>query len=424
MARPTFDSCGIIQQPKCTGQAGDFQVNTLQGINQMGYFSDLSMSIHEGPQISELDKNVCEKCVVDKSLKLLVNKNLSSKNCDYCGEESEDLYIAAPFNIIMQRIYESVSKEYSDAQDVDMPWVDGNWLVDRLYIQEVLMDFDPGWDGQLFEDIADCFDPNTYWVKHSDGDWSIDDPSDTLIYGWDSFKNQVLTKTRYLFLAESEEEYSSGRPDYIPIASMLDALGNTCIKENLVTVVPAGTEFYRVRHASKQDRFTKFSEMGVPPVGVASAGRMNPAGISYLYIAYQKETAEKEVLECSKRWFTAKFRSKVDIQLIDFSVLPDVPSIFEPELYENRHNRYFLHAFINDLTAPISKDGKEHVDYIPTQIVSEYFRYKFKGETGEGVQGIKYPSVKDQGGINLAIFSSSNEELEEIFELLQIEECS
>jgi hypothetical protein len=88
----------------------------------------------------------------------------------------------------------------------------------------------------------------------------------------------------------------------------------------------------------------------------------------------------------------------------------------------SRHNRYFLHKFINDLVAPVSKDGREHVDYVPTQIVSEYFRYKFKSEKGSGIKGIKYPSVKDSGGTNLAVFSSNNDELEGVFELLQIEE--
>ncbi len=393
-----------------------------QGINYMGYFSDLSISMHEEPQISELDKNVCAECVQDEALELLVNENLTSNVCDYCEEKHEKSLIAAPFNTIMQRIYESVSKEYSDAQDVGMPWVEKDWLVEQSYIQEVLMDFDPGWDVQFCEDVAGCFDPNTYCVKHSDGDWSISNPSDTLMYGWDNFKSQVLTKTRYLFLAEPEDEFSSGRSDYIPIASMLDALGKTCIKENLVTIVPSDTEFYRVRQASKNDRFTTFSEMGVPPVGVASAGRMNPAGISYLYLAYQKETAEKEVFEYSERWFTAKYRSIVDIPIIDFSVIPDVPSVFEPQQYESRHNRYFLHAFINDLTSPVLKDGKEHIDYVPTQIVSEFFRYKFKDQNDVGIQGIKYPSVKDQGGANLAVFSSNNEMLEGIFELIQIDE--
>ncbi|MGB1239679.1 MAG: RES family NAD+ phosphorylase, partial [Pseudomonadales bacterium] len=194
--------------------------------------------------------------------------------------------------------------------------------------------------------------------------------------------------------------------------------------EKMVTVISAGTEFYRVRHASPKEQFSTFSEMGVPPVGNASAGRMNPAGISYLYVAYQKETAEKEVLEWSKRWFTAKYKTKVDIPIIDFSVAPSIPSIFEPELYKSRHNSYFLNAFIKDLIAPVSKDGKEHVDYVPTQIVSEYFRYRFKDENGNGVMGLKYPSVKDKNGTNIAVFSSNNEDLEEMFELLEIQECS
>ncbi|OBU35996.1 RES domain-containing protein [Photobacterium phosphoreum] len=390
----------------------------------MGYFSDLSILMNEGPQLTELDKNVCIECVVDAALQNLVEKNLTSRTCDYCGEENDVTAIAAPFNTVMNRICESVLKEYSDAQNVDMPWVEKEWLVDETYIEEVLMEFDPGWDSTFSEDVVGCFDPSTYWVRHSDGDWSVSDPSDTLMYGWGSFKEQVLTKTRYLFLAEPEDEFSSGRPDYIPIASMLDALGNTCIKESMVTVIPAGTEFFRVRHAAAKERFTTFSEMGVPPVGVASAGRMNPAGISYLYLAYQKETAEKEVLEWSKRWFTAKYKTKVDIPIIDFSIAPSVPSVFEPELYESRHNRYFLHAIIKDLIAPVSKDGKEHVDYVPTQIVSEYFRYKFKDESGNGIMGLKYPSVKDDTGTNIAVFSSDNEELEQMFELLEIREYS
>jgi hypothetical protein len=390
----------------------------------MGHFSDLSISMNEGPQLSELDKNVCSECVVDSALQYLVQEKLTSGLCDYCGDENDESLIAAPFNAVMLRIYESVSKEFSDAQDVNMPWVEKEWLTAQTYIQEILMEFDPGWDSKFSEDVTDCFDPSTYWVRHSDGDWSISDPSDTLMYGWESFKNQVLTKTRYLFLAEPEDEFSAGRTDYIPIASMLDALGNTCIKENMVMVIPSGTEFYRVRHASKKEHFSTFSEMGVPPVGVASAGRMNPAGISYLYLAYQKETAEKEVLEWSKRWFIAKYRTRVDIPIIDFSVATSIPSIFEPELYESRHNRYFLHEFIKDLIAPVSKDGKEHVDYVPTQIVSEYFRYKFKDERSNGVMGLKYPSVKDDAGTNIAIFSSNNEDLEEMLELIEIQECS
>lgn len=58
---------------------------------------------------------------------------------------------------------------------------------------------------------------------------------------------------------------------------MLTALGSICEKENLLSVRPAN---------SNKEVFSLFLYMGVPLVGSASAGRMNPAGISYFYVAY------------------------------------------------------------------------------------------------------------------------------------------
>lgn len=393
----------------------------------MGHFSDLAISMNEGPQLTERETYVCEDCVADDALQELVRENLASNVCSYCGDENEDgEVLAAPFDVIMLRIYESVSKYYSDAQDTSMPRVDKDWLVDQTYTGIMLMEFDPGWEASFSEDVSNSFDSSAYWVEHVDGDWAIENPSHALSYGWKSFKEQVLTKTRYLFLAEPEEEHSSGRPDYIPIATMLDALGSVCKSENLISTVPAGTEFFRVRHASKQaskqESFSCFSEMGVPPIGDANAGRMNPAGISYFYVGYDQVTAEKEVLDWSKHWFVAKYVIKEEMTVIDFSWLPKIPSLFEPDLYESRHNGFFLHEFTSDLVEPVSKDGREHVDYVPTQIVSEYFRHRFFSATGDKVLGIKYPSVKNEGGLNLAVFSSSNEELESLFELQDISE--
>lgn len=394
----------------------------------MGYFSELQIAINEGPQITKLNKNICSDCVVDDALRVLVNQKLTSVTCDYCGEDGEDGeggFIATPFDFVMERIYESVIKEFSDAQDVQVPWIEGEWFLAQKYTDTVLEYFDPGWGDDFLEDIAQCFEPNIYWVKHSEGDWSIEDPSKTLQYGWSRFKEQVLTKTRYLFMLEASDEQQESRLDHIPIAKMLDALGVVCREENLVKTVPAGTEFFRVRSAKSNEVFTEFSELGVPPVGKAGSGRMNPGGISYLYLAYSQDTAEKETLTWGKKvkkWYVAKFNSKVDLQIIDFSQMPLIPSLFEPNKYESRHNRYFLHDFIDDLIKPVKKDEKEHVDYVPTQIVSEYFRHEFKIDDSKGIIGIRYPSVKDEGGTNLAVFSSCNDELKKIFGLLEISE--
>lgn len=392
----------------------------------MGYWSEKMISDIEGPSLIELDKNVCQDCVTDPALSVLVSKNLNSEKCDYCGDIGESGNIAAPFDVILSRIYDSIRTEYGDAQDVNTPWVDGDWLAPEIYIDEIVSEYDPGWGAKFLQDVCDCLNVNIRWVKHSQDDWVLSDPSDVLMYGWEAFKKQVIEKTRYLFLSEPIDESQDGHPDYIPINQMLDELGNICISEGMVRVVPAGTEFYRVRHASHGVTFSTFSELGVPPIGKASSGRMNPAGIPYLYIAQDAETACREVLTWTNLtdWYVAKYRLKKDIKIIDFLEAPEPPSFFEPDNYNSRHVCCFIRNLAHDFTKPVEKDSKEHVDYVPTQIVSEYFRYRFKDSAGDGVFGLKYPSVRKDGGVNFALFSSCNDELQEVLESVSVEEHS
>lgn len=382
--------------------------------------------MHESPQLSGLNKSICADCVLDSSLANLVATNLSSNSCSYCGEKNEegDL-IAAPYNVVMERIYDSIFQHYADAQDVGMPWVEKEWLISETNISEIIWDFDPGWCGEFCEDLINSSDASLYLVEHVKNDWSVESSSSALSYGWSAFKNQVLYKTRYLFLSEPEDEFSSGRPDYIPVSNMLNALGALCNAEKLITIIPAGTEFYRVRvNTQEGEEFKKFSNVGVAPKGIANAGRMNPAGISYFYLAYEQATAEKEVITDATEWSIAKFKLLKDIQVIDFVDLPRIPSIFEPEKYDVRQNMLFLHSFVDELTLPVSKDGREHVEYVPTQIVSEYFRFRFQTENAQPILGLRYHSVKNPAGVNIAIFDSENASLQELFELVSIKRTS
>jgi len=90
-----------------------------------GHFSDLAISMNEGPQLTQRETFACENCVEDRALQQLVRGHLASNVCSYCGDNNDDgEVLAAPFDVIMLRIYESVSKYYADAQDTDMPWVE------------------------------------------------------------------------------------------------------------------------------------------------------------------------------------------------------------------------------------------------------------------------------------------------------------
>lgn len=385
----------------------------------MGYFSDLAISMNEGPNITERDTFVCKDCVVDEVLAALVEENLESKVCSYCGIDSKKP-LAASFNIVMERIHESILTEYADAQDINMPYVEGGWLFEETYPSDVVGSFDPGWQGDFLDDVINSLDPMVYWVEHSNGDWGIANPGWTFRFGWDSFKDQILTKTRYLILSEPEDENDMGRPDYLPVSRVLDALGYIFNETCNVFVQPENSLFYRVRAASDHDDFSSIEDLGVPPVGVASGGRMNPAGISYLYVALDEETAIAEVINRNTAFYVGTFRSKKPLKLIDFVNLPEIPSLFEPALYDRRHSISFLHNLRNDLVKPVQKDGKEHIEYIPTQVISEYFRYRYRDKNGESVNGMIYPSVKNNSGVNIVIFESNNTDIESFLELVDI----
>lgn len=108
------------------------------------------------------------------------------------------------------------------------------------------------------------------------------------------------------------------------------------------------------------------------------------------------------------------------LRVLNLSELPEIPSIFEPEKYIERHELMFLYGFRDEISKPIKKDGMEHIDYIPTQIVSEYFRYRYSDDTGK-IDGIIFNSSKTDNGLNLTLFVSEHAEVKNIMSLSSIQ---
>jgi hypothetical protein len=359
-----------------------------------------------------VDTYVCTECIVDDVLTQLVNENLVSHSCSYC-ERSSESFVAAPFEIVMERIYESICAYYADAQDIGIPW-DSGWVLPKTEPYDVLEAVNPGWEDKFTNDVLDCLGCDKYWVSHSQGDWGLSNPAQALAYGWSEFTDTVLYKTRYLFLSEPPDEFDVGRPDYIPVKYVLEALGNLVKRLNLVTVLDSGTVCYRVRVSTNGQVYSKFSEISIPPKGLAGAGRMNPAGIPYMYVALEKETAKLETLFKQKcPYAVAELKTIKPLKLLDLSVLPQSPSIFEPDKYTERHEIQFLRKFRDEISKPISKDGMEHIEYIPTQIISEYFRHRFTVDDSS-IDGVVYKSSKNPNGKNVALFVSEHKGVEDM----------
>jgi RES domain-containing protein len=146
--------------------------------------------------------------------------------------------------------------------------------------------------------------------------------------------------------------------------------------------------------------------MGAPPSGLASAGRMNPPGISYLYCALERETALGELAPAPPiELVAAQFALCSDVRVLNLCELPKSPSVYDVACNDELEWLGFLHSFAREISRPVRKDGSEHVDYVPSQVVCEWFaQVHSEGDGGATLDGILYPSAVVPGGKNLVLF--------------------
>jgi RES domain-containing protein len=174
---------------------------------------------------------------------------------------------------------------------------------------------------------------------------------------------------------------------------ILNFVEKYCIRE-----LPVGTNLFRARiHPFQFEELRCFSdiEMLGPPSDKALPGRLNPAGIPYLYTSFLKKTAVSEVMP----WTGA------EITVITFkttSTLKVVDTTINMELDIKDDDSVFLLSWVQNISSAFSRPV--HVDdiisYTPTQYLGELFKMN-------RYNGVIYNSAMDSGGKNLALFDKS-----------------
>jgi hypothetical protein len=172
---------------------------------------------------------------------------------------------------------------------------------------------------------------------------------------------------------------------------------------NAVKMLPAGTEVFRCRITSPSEPVTEFSHIGPPPSSDSiGSNRFSPPGIAMFYAGETPQISAREIgwnaaaPDSAKVLHTGTFKTLADLTLLDLTQLAYPAGEFDPDWIEAYHIADFFKAFIADLTAPIH-DHRKHLDYVPTQIICEYFRLHGAtvGGTHHKIDGIKYPSSHD-----------------------------
>lgn len=163
--------------------------------------------------------------------------------------------------------------------------------------------------------------------------------------------------------------------------------------------------------------------MGAPPSGLATAGRMNPPGISYLYCALERETALGELAPTPPTVLVAaRFSLRSDVRVLNLCDLPPAPSVFDIARNDALEWLGFLRSFAREISKPVRKDGSEHVDYVPSQVVCEWFAQVYRDGRGRApLDGVLYPSAVVPGGQNLVLFPRRDASHTATFEAVELQ---
>jgi hypothetical protein len=355
------------------------------------------------------DKFVCPDCFEDEYLKEVVTKNATHTQCDYCKRNSKK-NIAAELAVVVEPIAGALFAHYAEPGNAGLPRDSGEWVGEGSITDtgDALESLGLACEQELFDDIADSF-MNDAWYPCADGHWLEIHEHEELRYAWEAFVIEVKHRSRYFFTRNKASSSSSPGERYTAL-TLLRRIGKEVQRLGLVKSITQGTNVYRVRRTIEGKQLNGFDELGPPPEAKASAGRMNPAGISYFYLAFESGTALAEVLPnppCHAA--LALFETSVDFRVLDLTVLPPTPSIFDSNRREERSVLIFLDRFIAAISKPVSKDGREHIDYIPSQIVSEYFAQVLQVRGEQQLEGMVYPSSLRPGGKNLVLFPVRDE---------------
>ncbi|MBA4071456.1 MAG: hypothetical protein C0497_06405 [Gemmatimonas sp.] len=173
------------------------------------------------------------------------------------------------------------------------------------------------------------------------------------------------------------------------------------VDETLATeaVLPKDAVLFRARMLDSERTSEKSPygrmEMGAPSAAKATSGRLNPQGISCLYLADTPNTAISEVrpfvgaVVCVATLTTLR-----DLRILDLSGA-DV----------RRGRSPTMRALSRTLARPVHQD--DGLAYIATQFLAETLKSK-------GVDGLQYASALQEGGRNVALFNPRSARVDQV----------
>lgn len=345
-------------------------------------------------------KDVCTNHFTDFALRSIAESGSHTGRCSYCGANGP----VVPLRDIVEHIAKKVHDNYShpdnegvgydssewqkedgeeDGLTHDYGYIlqDGRHVYDTYDLFETLGLGDDVNNDELFNDIVKCF-PNTFWCQHDPYGMTEDEE---MSFKWRIFCDEVKHRRRYTFF--QNPDFDNPQKSENGLSDILTEISGVVHQTALIRTIPAGTKVYRCRNHNRDTKVDKDTDLVSPlPQQAIYPNRMSPAGIPMFYGGFDPKVVRDEAQGAYEYQTVGEFELKEDMVLIDFTQLPRVSFWGNDALEPIR----FLNSFVIELSKQIKEDDA-HIEYVPTQILTEHFRYNF---THEGVRGMIYKSAK------------------------------
>jgi hypothetical protein len=359
-------------------------------------------------------KTVCAACIGDRYLRNQVRAKKFVAECAYCGKRSHATTIgdlSEWIEVAFENHYYLTSPDAEGAELIAIKGGDadferhGDSAVDAIAeaadiseevaedVRQVLEDrcYDHG-KAEVGEESG--FEDDSYYAR-------LDVDDEEFREGWTQFESMLQKQSRF-FLHGAE----------LLLKEIFNGLADHKTQRGRRVIVEAGpgrklASFIRGR-AFRSDKDLEEAlkrpdlEIGPPPHTFATAGRMNPHGISVFYGAVEARTAIAEIRPpVGSRVVTGRFELLRPARLLDVAALESVlvkGSIFDPGYRARLEQAKFLRRLSRRISWPVLP-GDEPQSYLMTQYIAEYLA------TEAQLDGILYSSAQGgRGAQNVVLF--------------------
>lgn len=347
--------------------------------------------------------SICTECALDRALKTYIKSN-STPNCQ-CALclSAEHPCCSSAYTPDLENVFKALIRIHYNEEDYNRHWGGHDSPTELLATQNEIIDVSRIAPEQPNREHGlELLDHELSRTPYPDIEKGIG------LYagyteGQQNMLLQAIKDSDAFSLNDLKRSLQKTNAHELETSFQMKLDGFVCSCE---AVISKATSFYRARIGYDRKEYSGLNpslrympftdgDMGAPPPPIASAGRLNRQGVSYLYVGTSRKTAISEIRPHPGHLVSlGQFDAVRDLNVLDFSK----PTFLDFSLTDPGLDLFELTASIDrDLSKPITPERR--AAYISAQFIADLVRQR-------NFDGVLYrSSVSD--GMNLCVFDPS-----------------